>query len=64
MNTAEDDKGASLLGQTAQGIPPESIPGLNPDAYHITGVDRIRIERFQRFVTQDGIPKLARGGRR
>ena len=62
VNAAEDDKGASFLGKATECIPPESVPGMNTDAYHIAGVDRIRIERFDSFVTQDWISKLVRSG--
>jgi hypothetical protein len=60
VNAAEDDEGASFLGQATECIPPESVPGMNTNAYYIAGVDRIRIECFYSFVTQDWISKLVR----
>jgi hypothetical protein len=62
VDAAEDHERASLFYQTPDGIPPKSIPSMNPYADDIAGRNVLYVQRFQSFITQDGVAEFRRRG--
>ncbi|MGH9620934.1 MAG: hypothetical protein ACRD45_14680 [Bryobacteraceae bacterium] len=60
MDAPEDHERAALFKKTPNRIPSKSIPGMNAYADDIASRHRVYIQRFQCFVTQDGIPEFLR----
>src|SRR6185437_4972824 len=64
MNAAENYGRSALLRQTAYGIAAKRVAGVNADAYNVTRMDRQRIHRIQRFITNQGGTKFGGSRRR
>ena len=64
MNAAEDDKGASRPRGLSDPVAAQRIPGVNADADHVAGLDRVVFHPLQRFIDQERCAVPRRRSRR
>jgi hypothetical protein len=62
MDPAEHDPRPALARQTPYLVSAQRIARVNPDSDHVPGLDRQRIEHFERLVTDDRVSELGGGG--
>jgi hypothetical protein len=60
VDAPEDHERAPLFHKTPDRIPSKSIPRMNAYPDDIASCNRVYIQCFQGFVTQDGIPEFLR----
>jgi hypothetical protein len=60
---AIDHPGAPVAGHPAHGVTAQGIAGVDADAHNISGGDAFGMDRFQRFIDEDGIARSLGCGR-
>ena len=53
VNAAEDNEGSASSRGLSDPITAQRIPGVDPNADHVTRLNRVIIDSLQRFIDQD-----------